>query len=83
MEIPTGEQLVQGIDLTSPVSKDLEFFWNVKGTAGLSCDGQVGKLKEVLGKIVAEKFGKWASSSTGVDADGKMGLRDDGIIYEA
>ena len=32
---------------------------------------------------MAEKFGVGASSSTRVDADGKMGLRDDGIIYEA
>jgi hypothetical protein len=27
----------------------------VSGAAGLSCDGQIGKLKEVLGHLVAKK----------------------------
>ena len=81
-EILTEEQIVQGIDLTSPVSKDLEFVWDVKGTAGLSCDGQVRKLKEVLGKIVAEKYGE-GISLTRVEADGKLVVRDACIIYEA
>jgi hypothetical protein len=32
---------------------------------------------------VAKKYGKGASSSAGVDANGNMRLRDDGIFCEA
>jgi hypothetical protein len=39
------EHLVQGMDLVSPTSKDLKLVWALKGTVGLSCDGQEGKLK--------------------------------------
>jgi hypothetical protein len=46
------------MDSVSPTSKDLKLVWVVKGTAGLSCDGQEGKLKQVFGQIVAENMGK-------------------------
>jgi hypothetical protein len=77
------EQLVQGTGPVSPASKEVKFVWDVKGIAGLSCGGQEGKLKEVLGQLVAKKYGKGASSLAGVDTDGNMRLRDDGIFYEA
>jgi hypothetical protein len=48
-EIDTEEQLDQGMGSDSPVSRDLNMVWKVKGTAGLSWDGQVGKLKQVFG----------------------------------
>jgi hypothetical protein len=58
VEISPEEHIVQGMDLVSPTSKDLKLVWVVKGTAGLSCDGQEGKLKQVFGQIVAENMGK-------------------------
>jgi hypothetical protein len=70
-------------DLVSPASKDLKLVWNVKGTVGISCDGQEGKLKEIFGQIVADKYGEGASSLTGVEADGNLGMRDVDSIYEA
>jgi hypothetical protein len=82
-EIPLEEQLVQGIDLVSPISKDLKLVWDVKGTAGLSYDGQEGKFKELLGQIVTNKYGERVSSSSGVDTDDNMGMRDEDIVYEA
>jgi hypothetical protein len=75
------EQPTQGIDEAVPISKEL--VWKVQGTAGLSCGGQVGKLKETLGNIVDEKYGEGASSSTRVEADGVQGMRDADFIYEA
>ena len=42
----------------SPVVKELKLALEVSGIAGLSCDGQEGKLAEVLGQIVAKKHGK-------------------------
>jgi hypothetical protein len=37
-----------------------------KGIVGLSCDGQEGKLADVLGQLVVEKHGKGASSLAGL-----------------
>jgi hypothetical protein len=71
----------QGIEGVSPVSKEL--VWNVKGIAGLSSDGQEGKLDEMLGNIVDEKYGERASSSTRVEVDGFKGMRDADSPYEA
>jgi hypothetical protein len=78
---PSEEHQTQGIEGLSPVSKEL--VWNVKGIAGLSSDGQDGKLDEILGNIVDEKYGEKASSSTRVEADGFKGLRDADSLYEA
>jgi hypothetical protein len=83
VEIPTEEQSVQGMGTDSPISKDLNLVWKVKGTAGMSWDGQEGKLKQVFGQIVADKHGEGVSVSVGVKADGFMGMRDDDISYEA
>jgi hypothetical protein len=75
------EHLTQGIEGVSPVSKEL--VWNVKRIAGLSSDRQEGKLDELLGNIVDEKYGDRASSSTRVEADGIKGMRDADFLYEA
>jgi hypothetical protein len=75
------EHQTQGIEGVSPVSKEL--VWNVKGIAGLSSDGQEGKLDEMLGNIVDEKNGERAFSSTRVEADGFKGMRDADFPYEA
>jgi hypothetical protein len=66
----------------SPVSKELKLVWEVKGIAGLSCDGQEGKLKGVLGQLVANKYGEGDSSSTGFEADGNIRLKDDCIFIK-
>jgi hypothetical protein len=63
--------------------EDLKFVWDVKGNAGLSWDGQDGKLKKVLGQIMADNNGLGASTSAGVDADSLLRLRDDNTSYEA
>ena len=73
----------QGKGLDSPASKELKLVWEVKGIAGLSCDGQEGKLKDVLGKLVANKHGKGAVSSAGYDAESNLRLGDDCFFYEA
>jgi hypothetical protein len=73
----------QGTEPDSPASKVLKLVWDVKGTAGISCDGQVGKLKEVFGQLVDIKYGKGASSSAGEDAVCNEQMRDDGSFYEA
>jgi hypothetical protein len=56
-------------ELGSPVSKTLNLVWNVRGTAGISCNGQEGKLKEVFGQIVVDKFGEGTSVAIGEAAD--------------
>jgi hypothetical protein len=66
----------------SPVSKVLNLVWKVKGTAGMSWDGKEGKLKQVFGQIVADKYGE-GTSSLGEEVDGIMGMRDIAIPYEA
>jgi hypothetical protein len=83
VEFHTEEQSVQGVGSVSPISKELNFVWKVKGTSGMSWDGQNGKLKQIFGQIVADKHGKGDSGSVGVKADGFMGLRDDDVSYEA
>jgi hypothetical protein len=83
VEISSEEQPVQGMVLASPATKVFKLAWEVKGTAGMSWDEQDGKLKQVFGHIVADKYGEGVSFSTGVAADGFMGLRDDDISYEA
>jgi hypothetical protein len=70
-------------DLGSPVSKTLNLVWDVKGTAGISSDGQEGKLKEVFGQIVADKYGEGNTFATGEAADDFLGMGDVNGIYEA
>jgi hypothetical protein len=77
------EQFDQGLGSDSPVSRDLNMAWKVKGPAGLSWDGQIGKLKQVFGQIVASKYEEGTSSSLGEEVDGFKGMRDDDIPYEA
>jgi hypothetical protein len=38
--------------------EELELALEVGGIVGMTCDGQVGHLKEVLGQLVAEKHGR-------------------------
>jgi hypothetical protein len=82
-EILPEELLDQGMDLESHAVKDMKMAWAVKGTAGITCDGQEGKLKQVFGQIVADKFGGGAAIPTGVIADDNMGLREEDFSYEA
>jgi hypothetical protein len=70
-------------ELGSPVSKTLNLVWKVRGTAGISCAGQEGKLKEVFGQIVVDKFGERTSVATGEAADDFLGMGDVNGIYEA
>jgi hypothetical protein len=77
------ERKDQGKGALSLASKELKLVWEVKGIAGLPCDGQEGKLKGVLGQLVANKYGKGDSSLVGFEADNNMRLRDDCIFYEA
>jgi hypothetical protein len=81
--VPSEEQSIQGTGSASPVVIDLKFVWDVKGIAGMSDDGQEGKLKGVLGQIVDNNYGKGTSLLDGVGADGNMRLRDDDSFYEA
>jgi hypothetical protein len=81
-EFVIEEQLDQGMGSDSPVSKVLNLVWKVKGTAGMSWDGKEGKLKQVFGQIVADKYGE-GTSSLGEEVDGIMGMRDVAIPYEA
>jgi hypothetical protein len=70
-------------ELGSLVSETLNLAWNVRGTAGISCIGQEGKLKEVFGQIVVDKFGEGTSGATGEAADDFLGMGDVNGIYEA
>jgi hypothetical protein len=70
-------------ELGSPISKTLNLVWDVKGTAGISCDGKEGKLKEVFGQIVADKYGEGNTFATGEAADDFLGMGDVNGIYEA
>jgi hypothetical protein len=56
-EFVIEEQLDQGMGSDSPVSKVLNLVWKVKGTAGMPWDGKEGKLKQVFGQIVVDKYG--------------------------
>jgi hypothetical protein len=82
-EIAPEEQLDQEMVSVSPASKDLKLVWKVKGTAGMSWDGQEGKLKQDFGQIVAAKYREGATSSLREEVDGFMGMKDDDITYEA
>jgi hypothetical protein len=73
----------QGISLSSPVVKEMKRVWEVREVAGLSCDGQEGKLKDTLGQIVVNKYGNVASSSAEGEAENITRLRDDCSFYEA
>jgi hypothetical protein len=64
MEDSPGKHPVQGIDL--------DLVWAVKGAAGMTWEGQDGKLKQVFGHIAADKA-----------VDGNMGVRDEDVSYEA
>jgi hypothetical protein len=70
-------------ELGSPISKTLNLVWDVKGTAGISCDGKEGKLKEVFGQIVTDKYGERNTFVTGEAADDFLGMGDVNGIYEA
>jgi hypothetical protein len=70
-------------ELGSPISKTLNLVWDVKGTAGISCDGKEGELKEVFGQIVADKYGEGNTFATGEAADDFLGMGDVNGIYEA
>jgi hypothetical protein len=67
----------------TPVTKTLNLVWEVKGPAGISCDGKEGKLKEVFGQIVADKHGEGTSFATGETADEFWGMGAVNGIYEA
>jgi hypothetical protein len=82
-EISPEELLDQGMDLESHAAMYMKMAWAVKEPAGLTCGGQEGKLKQVFGQIVADKFGEEAAVPTGVIVDGIMGLRDEDCSYEA
>lgn len=43
--------------VSSPAAEELKLVIEVSGIAGLSCDGQEGKLVEVLGQLVAKNHG--------------------------
>jgi hypothetical protein len=57
---------------SSEEAEELKLTLEVGGIAGMTCDGQVGHLKEVLGQLVAEKHGK-----------GIGGERDSHVINES
>jgi hypothetical protein len=82
-EISPEELLDQGLDLEPHAAMFMKMAWAVKEPAGLTCGGQEGKLKQVFGQIVADKFGEEAAVPTGVIVDGIMGLRDEDCSYEA
>jgi hypothetical protein len=82
-ELLIEELLDQGTDLEPPAVKYMKSAWAVKGIAGLTCDGQEGKLEEVFGQIVADKFGGGAAAPAGAIADDNMGTRDEDFSYEA
>jgi hypothetical protein len=83
METIPEEHADQGMDLASPASKVFKLAWAEKGTAGLSCGGKEGNLKQVFGHIVADKYGGGISSPIGAEADGNRGMRDEDISHEA
>jgi hypothetical protein len=43
---------------SSGEAEELKLALEVGGIVGMTCDGQVGHLKEVLGQLVAEKHGR-------------------------
>jgi hypothetical protein len=47
------------------VDEELNFVMETGGVAGLSCRGQIGKLEEVLGQLVAEKQGRVTGGERG------------------
>ena len=47
----------------SPTAKELKLVFEVSRITGLSCDGQEGKLMDVLGKIIAKKHRKGVKGS--------------------
>jgi hypothetical protein len=81
-EILPEDLLDQGIGLESHAAKDMKLAWAVKGIAGLSCDRQEGKLKQVFGQIVVDKYGGGAAVPTGVNTDDNLGVRDEDFSYE-
>ena len=50
---------------SSPEAEELKLAMEVGVIVGLSCEGQIGKLEEVLGQLVAEKPAKGIGGETG------------------
>jgi hypothetical protein len=46
-------------------AEELDFTLKVGGFTGMTCDGQVGQLKEVMGKLLAEKQGSGMGGERG------------------
>jgi hypothetical protein len=54
---------------SNPVeAEELNFTLEVGGITGMTCDGKVGQLKEVMGKLVAEKQGRGMGGVRGSQA---------------
>jgi hypothetical protein len=71
--IESGSLLKQGavhsdmhrFRISSQGGEELNFVMETGGAAGLSCGGQIGKLEEVLGQLVAEKQGRVTGGKRG------------------
>jgi hypothetical protein len=62
----SGASSESGKSGSNPVEdEELNFNLEVGGIMGLTCDGQVGQLKEVMGKLVAEKKGRGLGGERG------------------
>ena len=69
-EVPLLQSEVAGVSEDfeqDDQGQELKFIWGVREIAGLSCDGQEGKLKAVLGQLVDNKQGKGVFSEAGDD----------------
>ena len=67
----------------SLAAKELKLVLEVNGIAGLLCDGQVRRLAEVLGQIIAKKYRKEEVQLRGINAKDNQQVRGTDFVNKA
>jgi hypothetical protein len=66
----------------SPIAMDLKLVLEDSGIAGLSCDGQMRKLAEVLGQIIAKKYGENEEHLSGFNVEDNHQVRGSNFVND-
>ena len=76
------QDLLEGKE-DSLAARELKYVLEVNGIAGLSCDGQMRRLVEVLGQIIARKYGKEEEQLRGLNVEDNQQVRGSNFVNEA
>ena len=76
------QDLLEGKE-DSIAARELKYVLEVSGIAGMSCEGQMRRLTEVLGKIITRKYGKEEIHLRGLNAEDNQQVRGSNFVNEA